>query len=102
VYFILNDKYVSWILQCSRKEIKTEYKKKFRPFSQYDYVEGKFLKKNDAVHLPDAMPELPQSDSWYREVLELRKKAGEYRVSCLLLATDSIIILLFFHMTVFL
>lgn len=46
------------------------------------------------------MPELPQSDSWYREVLELRKKAGEYRVSCLLLATDSIIILLFFHMTI--
>ncbi|PNF19387.1 hypothetical protein B7P43_G03610 [Cryptotermes secundus] len=62
-----------------RKEIKTEYKKKFRPFSQYDYVEGKFLKKADAVHLPDAMPELPQSDSWYREVLELRKKAGEYK-----------------------
>jgi hypothetical protein len=27
------------------------------------------------------MPELPQSDSWYREVLELRKKAGEYKVS---------------------
>jgi len=34
------------------------------------------------------MPELPQSDSWYREVLELRKKAGEYKVSRLLLASD--------------
>ncbi|XP_069694371.1 nuclear protein MDM1-like isoform X4 [Periplaneta americana] len=62
-----------------RKEIKTEYKKKFRPFSQYDYVEGKFLKKTDVVQLPEAMTELPPSDSWYREVLELRKKAGEYK-----------------------
>jgi hypothetical protein len=77
-----------FLLHYCRKEIKTEYKKKFRPFSQYDYVEGKFLKKNDAVLLPETMPELPQSDSWYREVLELRKKAGEYKVSCLLLASD--------------
>ncbi|PSN54318.1 hypothetical protein C0J52_10696 [Blattella germanica] len=62
-----------------RKEIKTEYKKKFRPFSQYDYVEGKFLKKTDAVNIPDTMSEIPQTDSWYREVLELRRKAGEYK-----------------------
>ncbi|KAJ9579222.1 hypothetical protein L9F63_024670, partial [Diploptera punctata] len=61
-----------------RKEIKTEYKKKFRPFSQYDYVEGKFLKKTDA-NIPVVMPDLPRTDSWYREVLELRKKAGEYK-----------------------
>jgi hypothetical protein len=63
-----------------RKEIKTEYKKKFRPFSQYDYVEGKFLKKTDA-NIPEVMSELPQTDSWYREVLELRRKAGEYKVN---------------------
>jgi hypothetical protein len=47
------------------------------------------------VHLPEAMPELPQSDSWYREVLELRKKAGEYKVSHLLLATYQVIRLFF-------
>ncbi|CAG2055816.1 unnamed protein product [Timema podura] len=64
-----------------RKEFKTEYKKKFRPFSQYDYVEGKFQKKkeSESVSLPFAFAELPQGDSWYREVLELRRKAGEYK-----------------------
>ncbi|XP_066997172.1 proteoglycan 4 isoform X3 [Anabrus simplex] len=64
-----------------RKEFKTEYKKKFRPFSQYDYVEGKFQKKKeaDSESLPVPLPELPKSDSWYREVIELRKKAGEYK-----------------------
>nr|CAD7438815.1 unnamed protein product [Timema bartmani] len=68
-----------------RKEFKTEYKKKFRPFSQYDYVEGKFQKKkeSESVSLPFAFAELPQGDSWYREVLELRRKAGEYKVSLL-------------------
>ena len=66
-----------------RKEIKTEYKKKFRPFSQYDYVEGKFLKKTYAVIIPDTISEIPQTDSWYREVLEFRRKAGEYKV-CIL------------------
>ncbi|KAK7793980.1 hypothetical protein R5R35_003949 [Gryllus longicercus] len=65
-----------------RKEFKTEYKKKFRPFSQYDYVEGKFQKKkpepeNEPISLP--FPELPRGGSWYREVIELRKKAGEYK-----------------------
>nr|CAD7569298.1 unnamed protein product [Timema californicum] len=65
-----------------RKEFKTEYKKKFRPFSQYDYVEGKFQKKkeSESVSLPFAFAELPQGDSWYREVLELRRKAGEYKM----------------------
>lgn len=67
-----------------RREYKTEYKKKFRPFSQYDYVEGKFQKKREemeAVHLPLPLTDIPHGDSWYREVLELRKKAGEYKVS---------------------
>ncbi|GLG93572.1 Uncharacterized protein GBIM_00943 [Gryllus bimaculatus] len=62
-----------------RKEFKTEYKKKFRPFSQYDYVEGKFQKKkpepeSEPISLP--FPELPRGGSWYREVIELRKKAA--------------------------
>ncbi|XP_071439033.1 mediator of DNA damage checkpoint protein 1 [Hetaerina americana] len=95
-----------------RKEYKTEYKKKFRPFSQYEYVEGRFQKKKDGTEnigtscgvigpspvvepvpplIPAAMSTegsisshiLPLQDgegsSWYREVLELRRKAGEYK-----------------------
>ncbi|XP_046407147.1 proteoglycan 4-like isoform X3 [Ischnura elegans] len=95
-----------------RKEYKTEYKKKFRPFSQYEYVEGRFQKKKDGTDnigtscgvvgpspliepvpplIAAAMPTegsisshiLPLQDgegnSWYREVLELRRKAGEYK-----------------------
>jgi hypothetical protein len=41
------------------------------------------------------MPELPQNDSWYREVLELRRKAGEYKVGCILLISNLVINLLF-------
>ncbi|KAL1130111.1 hypothetical protein AAG570_013050 [Ranatra chinensis] len=61
-----------------RAEFKTEYKKKFRPFSQYDYVEGRFKPKRDEPE-PEIVPDLPHGDSWFREVLELRKKAGEYK-----------------------
>lgn len=63
----------------SRAEFYSEYKKKFRPFSQYDYVEGKFKAKKGEPE-PMILHELTPGDSWYREVLELRKKAGEYKV----------------------
>ncbi|XP_039298538.1 nuclear protein MDM1 isoform X15 [Nilaparvata lugens] len=59
-----------------RNEFNTEYKKKFRPFSQYNYVEGKFKPKKEPEQL---LAELQSEDSWYQEVLELRRKAGEYK-----------------------
>ncbi|KAJ1520019.1 hypothetical protein ONE63_004249 [Megalurothrips usitatus] len=67
-----------------RKEFKTEYKKKFRPFSQYEYVEGRFMKRREeeaaAVTADPEPPPPPQPQQpWYAEVIELRKKAGEYK-----------------------
>uniref|UniRef100_A0A1B6DC93 Nuclear protein MDM1 n=2 Tax=Clastoptera arizonana TaxID=38151 RepID=A0A1B6DC93_9HEMI len=61
-----------------RAKFKTEYKKRFRPFSQYDYIEGRFKPKKEEME-PLQLHELPEGDSWYREVIELRKKAGEYK-----------------------
>lgn len=113
----------------NRKRYKSEYKKKFRPFSQYVYEasKGTFTKcrgkgkvdeasermlKEPEVARGEAAPApapaaggaggaggasgddsattlraaglqplgLAQGDSWYREVLDLRKRAGEYKV----------------------
>ncbi|XP_045482391.1 nuclear protein MDM1 isoform X3 [Harmonia axyridis] len=67
------------------EEFNTEYKKKFRPFSEL-YSEGKFPLKKPCPNKDE--PDGPGSsfvngdntnDSWYREVVELRKKAVEYR-----------------------
>lgn len=66
------------------KDAGTEYKKNFRPFSQYEYSDGRFTKrgapstdnKNDNSNLVNGR----NNESWYREVVELRKKAGEYKV----------------------
>lgn len=72
-----------------KEEIKTEYKKNFRPFSQYDYAEGKFTNKKDVGNedVPDTNQNIMDGnlnkESWYKEVVELRKKAGEYKVSSL-------------------
>ncbi|RZF33671.1 hypothetical protein LSTR_LSTR007049 [Laodelphax striatellus] len=60
-----------------RNEFNTEYTKKFRPFSQYNYVEGKFKPK--AKEPEQFLAGLQPEDSWYQEVLELRRKAGEYK-----------------------
>jgi hypothetical protein len=76
---------------ADRKEFKTEYKKRFRPFSQYEYVDGRFNKrKQEATDLVEQRPPTPlehhitadltPSDPWYTEVIELRKKAGQYKV----------------------
>lgn len=73
------------------RRYKTEYKKKFRPFSLYQYVDGKFQKSSSdkiptssAVDGPARQQQQPgdkmDKDTWYGEVLELRKKAGEYKV----------------------
>ncbi|XP_045507646.1 uncharacterized protein LOC123703604 [Colias croceus] len=103
----------------NRKRYKSEYKKKFRPFSQYVYEasKGTFTKcrgkgksneeaserlvgegevggggggasgaggaaEDSASTLRAAGLQplgLAQGDSWYREVLDLRKRAGEYK-----------------------
>ncbi|XP_060807516.1 uncharacterized protein LOC106139656 isoform X2 [Amyelois transitella] len=97
----------------NRKRYKSEYKKKFRPFSQYVYEasKGTFTKcrgkgKTNEEASERMLPEqsggagsgaegddtattlraaglqplgLSQGDSWYREVLDLRKRAGEYK-----------------------
>ncbi|ODN04910.1 Nuclear protein MDM1 [Orchesella cincta] len=52
------------------REYLSEYKKRFRPFSQYEYVDGKFFKKKGDQEI---------GSPWFQEVIELRKKAGEYR-----------------------
>ncbi|XP_072401823.1 uncharacterized protein [Diabrotica undecimpunctata] len=64
-----------------REEFNTEYKKKFRPFSQYEYTERGFASKGvdpiEEVH--KTLTENDKNASWYKEVVELRKKAGEYK-----------------------
>ncbi|GJQ68039.1 hypothetical protein Trydic_g10671 [Trypoxylus dichotomus] len=65
------------------KDFNTEYQKKFRPFSQYDYSEGKFTSKiEDSEEIDEAKNALlngTAKEAWYKEVVELRKKAGEYK-----------------------
>ncbi|XP_059490652.1 nuclear protein MDM1 isoform X3 [Neocloeon triangulifer] len=72
-----------------RKEFKSEYKKRFRPFSNYEYVDGGFMKRrpeadlmvSESIARDSPVPEVntPSADPWYNEVIELRKKAGEYK-----------------------
>ncbi|KAK8407187.1 hypothetical protein O3P69_002045 [Scylla paramamosain] len=62
--------------KLSKRAYKSEYRKKFRPFSQYQYVDGKFLKVKGEEATAGAT-ESP--NNWYKEVIELRKQAGQYR-----------------------
>lgn len=68
-----------FIIIIFRLEFYSEYQKKFRPFSQYDYIAGKFSAKDSTITPASSL----SSGSWYGEVLELRKKAGEYKVNYL-------------------
>ncbi|KAF2899152.1 hypothetical protein ILUMI_07023 [Ignelater luminosus] len=65
------------------REFKTEYKKKFRPFSQYEYSEGRFTERPNENKVTETTHHNiindNTNDSWYREVVELRKKAGQYK-----------------------
>lgn len=70
------------------KEFNTEYKKKFRPFSQYDYHQDvKFASRKHENEMligknengPNIVLYPKPNASWYKEVAELRKKAGEYK-----------------------
>lgn len=66
------------------RTFKTEYKKNFRPFSQYEYSKGRFTERptenkiTDNIHSNNIIDH--NNDSWYCEVVELRKKAGQYKV----------------------
>jgi hypothetical protein len=77
------------------RRYKTEYKKNFRPFSLYQYVDGQFCKASSGAtagegggsadhpqqqQLQQQLQQSEKGDPWYHEVLELRKKAGEYKV----------------------
>ena len=74
----------------SCREYKSEYKQKFRPFSQYEYCgDGKFY--NTSLSPPTetvvdgghrSRQETPQhlsGEPWYQEVIELRKAAADYK-----------------------
>lgn len=71
-----------------RREFRTEYKVKFRPFSNYEYVDGHFVPSpgttatSDARQPPTVTTNPPGEGAhpWYSEVVELRKQANEFRV----------------------
>ncbi|KAJ8955367.1 hypothetical protein NQ318_003464 [Aromia moschata] len=69
----------------AKEEFNSEYKKNFRPFSQYEYTDGRFSSKevpNDImadVQNSKFPADIYKDSSWYQEVVELRKKAGEYK-----------------------
>ena len=84
------------------REYKSEYKQRYRPFSQYEYIgDGKF--HNTSTSPPgDATDDGPgvgtmghkiqtrsrqetrsqnlSGEPWYQEVIELRKAANDYKV----------------------
>lgn len=74
------------------KEFSSEYKKKFKPFTQYEYQEneGRFANKNESKPEQETLIETKENgpnllygknvSGWFKEVVELRKKAGEYKV----------------------
>ena len=84
---------------CShhRRDYKSEYKQRFRPFSQYEYLDGRFVTNangngNGQVTPPVTASKIKQQlalqpkatslhgEPWYREVVELRKQANDYKV----------------------
>ena len=83
---------------CShRRDYKSEYKQRFRPFSQYEYLgDGRFVTNANgngqvtppvctASKIKQQLALQPKATSlhgepWYREVVELRKQANDYKV----------------------
>lgn len=75
------------------RQYRSEYRQCFRPFSQYDYVDGKFIPnaKSSTVNLAktaDASSDFGtakdresrlKGEPWYQEVIELRKQAKDYK-----------------------
>lgn len=71
-----------FILCSNRKDIQNEYRKNFKSAFQSDKekygFEHQASNKIDNKVIANGYSYDP---AWYKEVLELRKKAGEYRVS---------------------
>ncbi len=77
---------------------RSEYRLRFQPFSQYEYVDGRFVQSQAslAVAAPErsaggggdeeaaaagmAPARSLQGDPWFKEVVELRRRANDYRV----------------------
>ncbi|CAG0891604.1 unnamed protein product [Darwinula stevensoni] len=86
-----------------RRKYKSEYSKKFRPFSAYQYVDGQWRKAKGDPSMPGEEDDNTDAEAsnyhghststsvtpistpdvhakpWYAEVSELRKQAGQYR-----------------------
>ena len=75
----------------STREPRSEYKYRYRPFSNYEYVGDRFIPSPGAGTPPEEVPQSVssrysskaslQGEPWYKEVVELRKRANDYRVS---------------------
>ncbi len=73
----------------SPREARSEYRVKYRPFSQYEYLDGHFIASPGAASPPEEVRARQQQQAlsaslhgepWYKEVVELRKQANDYRV----------------------
>ena len=75
---------------------KTEYRLRFRPFTQYEYIGDRFVQSQASLVAPpaaaaaaflggdSASPTSARSlhgDPWFTEVIELRKRAKDYMVT---------------------
>ena len=71
-----------------RRQYSSEYQKSFRPFSHYEYVDGKFVPssyglppKPSAIAAANANKAASlHGEPWYQEVVELRRQAQDYKV----------------------
>ncbi len=86
-----------------RRDYKSEYRQRFRPFSQYEYLDGRFIPSPGAQSPPTATHNVSHQhqshhhrsrqqlqmqqkatslhgEPWYREVVELRRQANDYKV----------------------
>lgn len=84
----------------SSRELKSEYRVRYRPFSQYEYIDGRFIpgsssqpngggqqepgleKKQEVVAKAVQVSEVDSGGApqpWYKEVVELRKEACNYK-----------------------
>ena len=75
------------LFDCSRREYSSEYRKSFRPFSQYEYVDGRFVPSAGFQAKPSAIAAASANkaaslhgEPWYQEVVELRRQAQDYKV----------------------
>lgn len=78
-----------------RQKFKSEYRKNFQSFNKYDFDESKgvFEKRTEGIDpVFSNEQEIESPSSWYKEVVHLRKKANQYRVSDVALLTLTFIL----------